>query len=135
GADGDNKLNNWGGLGPDGYNFSANYFLRPEFSNREFAPADQSFEAIVASINELQLKQFQSKLLPIPAAGFAPENPNANWGPMAGSPLMGAANFSHAFLNDPFFTKVNYIGAFASDSDADNWLKGWTNFDPQNTDY
>lgn len=28
-----------------------------------------------------------------------------------------------------------YIGAFKSTSDADNWLKGWTNFDPQHTNY
>jgi len=54
---------------------------------------------------------------------------------MAGSPLLGAAHFTDAFLNDPFFSKVTYVGAFASDSDADNWTKGWANFDPQYTDY
>jgi hypothetical protein len=77
----------------------------------------------------------QSKSLPIPAKGFAADNKNANWGPKTGSPLLGAADFTDAFVNDPFFTKVTYIGAFASDADADNWLKGWTNFDPQNADY
>jgi len=59
----------------------------------------------------------------------------ANWGPTTSSPLLGAADFTDAFLNDPFFTKVTYVGAFASDSDTDNWLKGWTNFDPQSTVY
>ena len=49
-------------------------------------------------------------------------------------------------LSDPFMTGQNccpmteisddkggYIGAFRDASD--NWMKGWTNFDPQNTVY
>lgn len=60
----------------------------------------------------------------------------ANYGPKSGSPLVGHADlFKDAKLNDSFFEKVNYIGAFKSDSEADNWTKGWTNFDPQNTTY
>lgn len=59
-----------------------------------------------------------------------------NYGPKADSPLLGHSNlFEDTLLNDPFFEKVDYIGAFKSDSDADNWMKGWTNFDPQNTVY
>lgn len=48
--------------------------------------------------------------------------------PQAGSPLLTAGS------TDGFsaFDKVNYIGAF---NGTDNWLEGWTNFDPQNTDY
>jgi hypothetical protein len=137
GADVDNKLNNWTGLGDEGFNFSADYFLNHAgLNNREFAPADQSYAAIKASIDELKLKDFQSKLLPLTYEnGVAKNNPEANWGPTTGSPLLGAADFTDAFLNDPFFEQVTYAGAFASDSDADNWTKGWTNFDPQNTDY
>jgi hypothetical protein len=46
------------------------------------------------------------------------------------------ANFTDAKVSDDFFTKVNYIGAFSgSGTSADNWLAGWTNFDPQTTDY
>ncbi|MBC6606178.1 hypothetical protein H8B13_05055 [Hymenobacter sp. BT188] len=46
------------------------------------------------------------------------------------------ANFTDTKVSDPFFTKVDYIGAFSgSGNSADNWLAGWTNFDPQNTDY
>jgi hypothetical protein len=46
------------------------------------------------------------------------------------------ANFTDAKVADAFFTKVNYIGAFSgSGTSADNWMAGWTNFDPQNTDY
>lgn len=59
-----------------------------------------------------------------------------NYGPKSGSPLLGHSDlFGDAKLNDSFFDKVDYIGAFKSDSEADNWLKGWTNFDPQNTAY
>jgi hypothetical protein len=46
------------------------------------------------------------------------------------------ADFTHPKVADAFFTKVNYIGAFSgSGASADNWMAGWTNFDPQNTDY
>jgi hypothetical protein len=37
-------------------------------------------------------------------------------------------------VSDAFFTPVNYIGAFAgTGASTDNWMAGWTNFDPQNT--
>jgi len=128
GADADNKNPaNWAG------DISANYFRQAELNNTEFVPANQTYASILASINELKLKQFQSKALPIPATGFANNDKTANWGPMAGSPLLGAADFTDPLLGDTFFTRVNYAGAFASDTD--NWLEGWTNFDPQNTDY
>ena len=52
--------------------------------------------------------------------------------PSAGSPLLGMASFTDKLLAS-WFEKVDYIGAFASNND--NWLAGWTNFDPQNTDY
>ena len=51
--------------------------------------------------------------------------------PASGSPLLSAADFTDALLSSGF-TKVNYIGAFAA---GDNWLDGWTEFDPQNADY
>jgi hypothetical protein len=103
---------------------SANYFKRTELNNREFA-----------SIADLKLKQPKSKIIPLATSGFSLDDKTANWGPMAGSPLLNAADFTDAFLSDAFFTKVTYAGAFASDSDADDWTKGWTNFDPQNADY
>ncbi|TDN38866.1 T9SS C-terminal target domain-containing protein [Hymenobacter sp. UV11] len=66
--------------------------------------------------------------------------------PRTGSPIVtvapatapvAPADFGDAKLNDPFFTNVNYIGAFADPNaaGATNWLATWTNFDPQNTDY
>ena len=119
GADADKKNPaEWSG------DISSDYFKQSKLNNHE-----------LASIDDLKLKQFKSKRLPIPATGFAADDLTANWGPTAGSPLLGAADFTDTFLNDSFFDKVTYAGAFASDSDADNWLKGWTNFDPQNADY
>ncbi len=39
-------------------------------------------------------------------------------------------------LSDPFFDKVNYIGAFSgTQTTNDDWTKGWCNWDPVNTDY
>ncbi len=34
-------------------------------------------------------------------------------------------------INDPFFDKVSYSGAFGTT----DWTNGWSNFDPQNTNY
>lgn len=50
--------------------------------------------------------------------------------PAASSPLLSLASFDGE--NNAWFDKVAYVGAF---NDKDNWLKGWTNFDPQNTPY
>lgn len=55
----------------------------------------------------------------------------AKYMPQSSSPLLTAASFTNARLGS-WFTHVNYIGAFSA---GDNWLSGWTNFDPQNTDY
>lgn len=49
--------------------------------------------------------------------------------PLAGSALLTAG--STTGLN-AWFTQVNYVGAFGAN---DKWLEGWTNFDPNNTDY
>ena len=48
--------------------------------------------------------------------------------PVVGSPLLGAASFN----GWTGFDNVDYIGAFSGN---DNWMTGWTNFDPQNTKY
>ncbi len=55
----------------------------------------------------------------------------ASYAPQAGSPLLTAASFSNTALGN-WFSKVSYIGAFSA---GDDWLDGWTNFDPQNTEY
>ncbi len=94
----------------DEVSFSHTYFLA------------QSGNQYLDNISSLKLKQPNSLIA------------NPNWGPTSGSPLTGKSGlFTDAMLSG--FTQVDYIGAFKSDSDTDNWMKGWTNFDPQNTDY
>ncbi|MCC8132130.1 MAG: Ig-like domain-containing protein [Tannerellaceae bacterium] len=56
---------------------------------------------------------------------------NADYSSVVTSAVAGA-DFSDASLNDSFFTKVDYKGAFDGTND---WTEGWANFDPQNTDY
>ncbi len=61
-----------------------------------------------------------------------------NYGPQTGSPLLAKTAeelFADDMLNDSFFDKVDYIGAFKSNDTADDWTAGWCNFDPQNTVY
>lgn len=47
--------------------------------------------------------------------------------PQNGSPILTGADFSSANLQDPFFTPVNYKGAFGST----NWTQCWAEFNPQ----
>ena len=56
---------------------------------------------------------------------------NPNPFPMTASPLLSGANFDGSIFNDPFFTKTTYRGALGTD----NWLQGWTNFLPLQTNY
>ena len=45
-------------------------------------------------------------------------------------------DFTTTKASDAFFTRVNYIGAFAfTGSTSDNWMNGWCEFDPNNADY
>lgn len=58
---------------------------------------------------------------------------NPNPVPMQGSPAATGASFTLARLQDPFFVQTSYVGAF--DPNGERWDEGWTNYDPQNTDY
>ncbi|WP_320052889.1 hypothetical protein [uncultured Acetobacteroides sp.] len=107
-------------LSTDGTNLDA---TKPSFSNGYFSRTGGN-NTNLAAIADLKLKQPNSTVA------------SPNYGPSAGSPLVGKSNlFTNALLQDAWFDKVDFIGAFKSDSDADNWMKGWTNFDPQNTVY
>ena len=57
-------------------------------------------------------------------------NVGAPYLPQAGSPVLNAAAWTDAALSS--FDKVDYVGAFGTD---DQWLEGWTNFDPNHTAY
>ena len=50
--------------------------------------------------------------------------------PTSGSPLLSLAAFTGYV--PAWLDKVSYVGAFNA---TDNWLTGWTNFDPQHTQY
>lgn len=54
--------------------------------------------------------------------------------PQAGSPLIGTSDFSDPKLADPFFSQVNYRGAFSPNGN-ERWDIGWANFDPQSKNY
>jgi hypothetical protein len=57
---------------------------------------------------------------------------NPNFTALANSPVLDAASFDFdAIKNDAFFEKVTFVGAFGTE----DWTQGWTNWDPQNTDY
>ena len=51
--------------------------------------------------------------------------------PTGGSPILVGADFTAANLQDPFFTPVNYRGAFGTT----NWTSCWAEFNPQNQAY
>lgn len=54
-----------------------------------------------------------------------------NFAPKSGSPALTGADFTNSRLNDPFFEKVSYRGAFGTS----RWDEGWTNYDPKTTVY
>jgi hypothetical protein len=55
--------------------------------------------------------------------------------PQTGSELIGTAAWSDSYLQDAFFTTVNYRGAFDPTLPMDQqWTAGWTNFNPQGWD-
>lgn len=85
---------------------------QPSFSHTWFASqsGNRYFE------NKADLKLVGNSTLTVP---FMPQSD---------SPMIGAASFDGL----TGFETVNYIGAFKA---GDNWLDGWTNFDPQNADY
>mgnify|MGYP001627324104 CR=1 FL=1 len=55
---------------------------------------------------------------------------NPDFRPNAGSPLLNTANFADPFVNT-WFASTTFRGAFGSD----NWMAGWTNFQPDTNSY
>lgn len=73
----------------------------------------------ISNINDLQLN----------ANAWNLTNPSLL--PQSGSPLLSGASFTDQLLQNAFFDVVSFKGAFGTT----NWASGWTNFDPQNTQY
>jgi hypothetical protein len=84
-----------------------NFMLQPSLGNQLFPGTDQFMLADPYNYN----------VRPDPS-------------PRTGSPLLSGADFDDLF-SDAFFIKVTYRGAIGTD----NWLKGWTNFLPLQTNY
>ncbi len=78
----------------------------------------------LATIAELDLKGDPQMLT----------SPNAI--PNTTSPAANSAVWTNTLVESNFFDKVVYSGAFGpAESASNNWMTGWTNFDPQNTVY
>lgn len=86
-------------------------FAEGEFSGKFFTKSGNK----VLSEDDLQLKN--GSYLKVPCLS-------------ANAQVLNGASFDNQKLAG--FDKVSYIGAFGEN---DNWLKGWTNFNPNNTDY
>jgi hypothetical protein len=84
-----------------------NYALQPVFGHRLFSSSDEF----------MLTDPFNYDVDPDPL-------------PKTGSPLLTGANFDGLF-SDPFFEKVEYRGALGTN----NWMQGWTNFLPLQTNY
>jgi len=88
------------------------YFTRAGGNNRIFA-----------TLAELKLG---SNPLNLNGTGFFPQSD---------SPMATGAAWTNSKVSS-WFQQVNYIGAFSpSETASNNWMTGWTNFDPQNTKY
>lgn len=103
------KINN--GIASDSA-WGYSYFTRTGGNNRVFG-----------TLAELKLG---SNPLNLNGSGFFPQSD---------SPLATGAAWTNAKVSS-WFEKVNYVGAFGPHETAsNNWMTGWTNFDPQNTKY
>jgi hypothetical protein len=92
-------------------NVDANWLSKAEFEN-EFVNGSGKVDAL-AKIND--------------AFNMATFNPM----PMQNATYLTTAKFDASVLNDPFFDKVNFRGAFGTE----RWDLPWANYDPVNTDY
>jgi hypothetical protein len=109
--------------------------------------ANASFSPFTGPYDFFQNAANQNKMYATEQTGVVLGNPfnlaNPNLVPNSTSPIVFPVgntavkpSFISSKLQDPFFTSVNYIGAFAgTGSTSDNWMNGWCNFDPVNTDY
>lgn len=103
------------------------FYINPS-SNTGFTSAQ--LEAFLAVKDNIKYTQSSKFLLKAPFDFYSTNSPDPS--PSSDSPLLNGARFEDVF-DDPFFKKVNYRGALGAG--ADNWLQGWTNFVPLQTNY
>lgn len=106
-----------------------------DFYSTDGATMDESKESFSHTFFLAQENQYMDNIADLKLNQPNSMIANPNWGPTTDSPLTGKTGLFDDTMLSSGFDKVDYIGAFKSDADADNWMKGWTNFDPQNTDY
>lgn len=124
------------------------FFLNPAFGNKIFKTATGPNAVLLTAPFNLTNPNFvplTTSAISYNSIGngasknFNPNNPinydTSNSYANYNVPLV-APNFSTTKAADGFFTKVNFVGAFAGTQlESDNWAKSWTEFDPVNTDY
>lgn len=103
------------------------------YKDELYDPATKTYDASQPSfshsffLSEANKQMTEAELLLSDPAGTG-----QNYAPATGSPLLSGGNFDG--VSSSFLDKTaTYIGAFKDASD--NWLAGWTNFNPQETDY
>ena len=86
-------------------------------------------DLLVGAYGEYRSREYQTRnCINSVALGWTSLVGADGYTPIAGSPLLGAASFA----GWTGFDTVTYIGAFDG---SNNWMNGWTNFDPQNAKY
>ena len=117
------------------------WIRNPSFNNREY-PTEQTGVRLGNPFNLTNPGMVPTSTSPIvynAAHTFHPTLP-LNYDTTSGYANYNVPSFPPDFVNtkasDPFFTNVNYVGAFSGTGTTnDNWMNGWCNFDPNNADY
>lgn len=118
------KLHNIWFAGMDIVGSDANKIYKDElvidYADKKTDPSKKSFSSTFFRLPANNNKVFESWNTLVGADGYTP---------LADSELLKGASFTGL---DDWFEKVSYVGAFGA---GKNWMEGWTNFDPENTDY
>ena len=86
-------------------------------------------DLLVGAYGEYRSREYQTRnCINSVALGWTSLVGADGYTPIAGSPLLGTASFA----GWTGFDTVTYIGTFDG---SNNWMSGWTNFDPQNAKY
>ncbi len=97
------------------------------FSTGTGAPTTTAQQWLTTAIYKNDSAQVASSLL---EDAFNLTNPK--FAPKTGSAALTGAEFTDSYVNSTYFDKVAFRGAVGPTS---TWLNGWTNFNPQQTDY
>lgn len=101
-----------------------------------YASAESAIKAAILANNTLVNNLYAGSLFKSPytyGSDFAASGSRGvpDFTLSTGSAAATGAAFDHAKVQDAFFTKVTYRGAFGTE----NWAAGWAHFDPQNLPY